>query len=114
MSSGLVVIFISQLYHQDLRGRYFDSAARFLLAVPILLALRHASVKSTFSDSVCRFPWGDCRIDGGIAGRSDGQVQRINLFYEPHTSGRHGFIAGFLISIQHRLDSRKIILPSNC
>lgn len=39
MSSGLVVIFISQLYHQDLTARYFDSAARFLLAVPILLAL---------------------------------------------------------------------------
>lgn len=40
MSSGLVVIFISQLYHQDITARYFDSAARFLLAVPILLALR--------------------------------------------------------------------------
>src|SRR3990172_8130956 len=40
MSSGLVVILISQLYHQDLTARYFDSAARFLLAVPILLALR--------------------------------------------------------------------------
>ena len=39
MSSGLVVIFISQLYHQDITGRHFDSAARFLLAVPILLAL---------------------------------------------------------------------------
>lgn len=40
MSSGLVVILISQLYHQDLTARYFDSEARFLLAVPILLALR--------------------------------------------------------------------------
>jgi O-antigen ligase len=38
MSSGLGAIFISQLYHQDMTARYFDSAARFLLAIPILLA----------------------------------------------------------------------------
>lgn len=46
MSSGLAVIFISQLYHQDLGARYFDSSARFLLAVPILLALRDISVRA--------------------------------------------------------------------
>jgi O-antigen ligase len=38
MSSGLGAIFISQLYHQDMTARYFDSAARFFLAIPILLA----------------------------------------------------------------------------
>lgn len=48
MSSGLVVIFISQLYHQDLTARYFDSAARFLLAVPILLALRLIKERTLF------------------------------------------------------------------
>jgi O-antigen ligase len=48
MSSGLVVIFISQLYHQDLTARYFDSAARFLLAVPILLALRLVKERTLF------------------------------------------------------------------
>src|ERR1019366_2685629 len=32
MASGLVVIFVSQLYHHDLISRYFDSDARFLLA----------------------------------------------------------------------------------
>ncbi|MFZ2542359.1 MAG: O-antigen ligase family protein [Gallionella sp.] len=41
MSSGLIAILISQLYHHDLTARYFDSAARFLLAIPIFLALRH-------------------------------------------------------------------------
>lgn len=40
MSSGLLVILISQLYYHDMAGRYFDSAARFLLAVPVFLALR--------------------------------------------------------------------------
>lgn len=40
MSSGLLVILISQLYHHDMAGRYFDSAARFLLAVPVYFALR--------------------------------------------------------------------------
>jgi len=57
MSSGLMVIFISQLHHQNLNARYFDSAARFLLAVPILLALRHASAR-TLSVIQYSFPLG--------------------------------------------------------
>ena len=48
MSSGLVAVLISQLYHQDMTGRYFDSDARFLLAIPILLALRHLNEKVLF------------------------------------------------------------------
>ena len=57
MSSGLAVIFISQLYHQDLSARYFDSPARFLLAVPILLALRGISMR-TLSVIQYAFPLG--------------------------------------------------------
>ena len=57
MSSGLIVILISQLYHQDLSARYFDSAARFLLAVPILLALRNVSMR-TLSVIQFAFPLG--------------------------------------------------------
>lgn len=45
MASGLVVIFVSQLYHHDLISRYFDSDARFLLAIPVLLALRHINIR---------------------------------------------------------------------
>lgn len=45
MASGLIVIFVSQLYHHDLIARYFDSDARFLLAIPVLLALRHINIK---------------------------------------------------------------------
>jgi len=48
MSSGLMVILISQLYHHDMAGRYFDSAARFLLAVPVFLALRLVKEKVVF------------------------------------------------------------------
>ncbi|MFA7400339.1 MAG: O-antigen ligase family protein [Sideroxydans sp.] len=46
MVSGVLVILISQLYHQDLRGRYFDSSSRFLIAIPVLMALRSVSFKS--------------------------------------------------------------------
>jgi len=45
MSSGLIAIFIIQLYHHDLTARYFDSDSRFLLAIPIFLALRYVSIK---------------------------------------------------------------------
>lgn len=45
MASGLIAIFVSQLYHHDLIARYFDSDARFLLAIPVLLALRHINIR---------------------------------------------------------------------
>lgn len=57
MSSGLIVILISQLYHQDLSARYFDSSARFLLAVPIVLALRNVQMR-TLSVIQYGFPLG--------------------------------------------------------
>lgn len=57
MSSGLIVTLISQLYHQDLSARYFDSASRFLLAVPVLLALRSISMR-TLSIIQYSFPLG--------------------------------------------------------
>lgn len=57
MSSGLIVIFASQLYHHDLTARYFDSDARFLLAIPILLALQHVSIR-TLSIIQYAFPLG--------------------------------------------------------
>jgi O-antigen ligase len=40
MISGVLVILISQFYHHDMRGRYFDSSSRFLLAIPIFFVLR--------------------------------------------------------------------------
>jgi O-antigen ligase len=45
MASGLIAIFVSQLYHHDLIARYFDSDVRFLLAIPVLLSLRHINIK---------------------------------------------------------------------
>ena len=45
MASGLIAILLSQLYHHDMIARYFDSDSRFLLAIPILLALRHINIR---------------------------------------------------------------------
>ncbi len=57
MASGLLVVFISQLYHNDLSGRYFDSNARFLLAVPMLLVLRQLDMNA-FRGLQYAFPLG--------------------------------------------------------
>jgi O-antigen ligase len=57
MSSGLMAILISQIYHHDLIARYFDSDSRFLLAIPVLLALRHISIR-TLSLVQYAFPLG--------------------------------------------------------
>jgi O-antigen ligase len=46
MASGLIAILLSQLYHHDMIARYFDSDSRFLLAIPVLLALRHISIRA--------------------------------------------------------------------
>jgi O-antigen ligase len=46
MASGVLVALMSQLYHHDMVGRYFDSGARFLLAVPVFLVFRNISLKS--------------------------------------------------------------------
>jgi len=45
MASGLVAILLSQLFHHDMIARYFDSDSRFLLAIPVVLALRHINIK---------------------------------------------------------------------
>jgi O-antigen ligase len=46
MSSGMLVVLVSQIYHSDLSARYFDSNARFLLAAPILVALREINPRT--------------------------------------------------------------------
>lgn len=57
LSSGMLVVLASQLYHDDMSGRYFDSNARFLLAAPVLVALRPLDVR-TFSLLQYAFPLG--------------------------------------------------------
>ncbi len=56
-SSGMLVVLASQLYHHDVSGRYFDSNARFLLAAPVLVALRPLNMR-TFSLLQYAFPLG--------------------------------------------------------
>lgn len=45
MSSWLIAIVISQLYHRNLDGQYFDSASRVLLAIPVFIAARLVPTK---------------------------------------------------------------------
>lgn len=58
MPSGLVAIFIVQLHHGDLSAKYFDSAARFLLAVPIFYALRYTEGVKIYTALQYAFPLG--------------------------------------------------------
>jgi O-antigen ligase len=44
--SGMLVVLASQLYHHDVSARYFDSNARFLLAAPVLVALRQLDMRT--------------------------------------------------------------------
>lgn len=57
MASGLLAILLSQLYHHDMTARYFDSDARFLLAIPVMLGLRHVGSR-TLSLMQYAFPLG--------------------------------------------------------
>lgn len=43
MVSPVLAIFLSQAYHGQFSAPYYDWAARFLLAIPIFLALRHTN-----------------------------------------------------------------------
>lgn len=45
MASPVVAIFLSQAYHGEFSAPYYDWAARFLLAVPIFLALRQINIR---------------------------------------------------------------------
>ena len=44
MSSPVVAIFLSQAYHGQFNSEYYDSASRFLLAIPIFLVLRQTNI----------------------------------------------------------------------
>lgn len=46
MSSGIIAIFLSQLYHGKFDPHPYDAASRFLLAIPIYLALRKINIRA--------------------------------------------------------------------
>ncbi len=46
MASPVVAIFLSQAYHGPFKAEYYDSASRFLLAIPIFLALRQTNIRA--------------------------------------------------------------------
>jgi len=45
MASPVAAIFLSQAYHGDFKAPPYDWASRFLLAIPIFLALRQANIR---------------------------------------------------------------------
>jgi len=45
MASPVIAIFLSQAYHGEFRAQPYDWASRFLLAVPIFLALRQMNIR---------------------------------------------------------------------
>lgn len=46
MASPVVAIFLSQAYHGDFKAPSYDWASRFLLAVPIYMALRQTNIRT--------------------------------------------------------------------
>ena len=74
MSSGLIAILISQLYHQDLSARYFDSVRPFLAGCADFAGIAQCAHNNTFRDSVCISSWSNCCIIGSHGVRSISQI----------------------------------------
>ena len=105
MASGLVAIFASQLYHHDLISRYFDSDARFLLAIPVLLALRHINIKM-LSIMQYAFPLGAIAAFAAVMVTNPGVRTDASTSYMNHIHlGDLALLLGLLIIIQRELDT---------
>lgn len=46
MCSGILALLLSQAYHGNLTAQPYDAASKFLLAIPVYLALRNASIRT--------------------------------------------------------------------
>ena len=80
MASGLAAILLSQLYHHDLLARYFDSDARFLLAIPVLLALRHISTR-TLAVMQYAFPLGAIAALAAVIANRPADITEVSTSY---------------------------------
>lgn len=97
MSSGLVAIFLAQLYHQDLSARHFDSASRFLLAVPIVYALRHTDGAMIVSALQYAFPLGAIAALIAVAANNPSTSYAASTAYMNHIHlGDLAILLGFL------------------
>lgn len=96
MASGLIAILLSQLYHHDLLARYFDSDARFLLAIPVLLALRHIGTE-TLAVMQYTFPLGAIAALAAIVVSHRGVTIDASTSYMNHIHlGDMALLLGFL------------------
>ena len=96
MASGLTAILLSQLYHHDLLARYFDSDARFLLAIPVLLALRHIGTK-TLAIMQYAFPLGAiAALVAVMAANPGGRIDASTSYMNHIHLGDMALLLGFL------------------
>lgn len=96
MASGLTAVLLSQFYHHDLLARYFDSDARFLLAIPILLALRHISTR-TLAIMQYAFPLGAIAALVAVMAANPGVITDASTSYMNHIHlGDMALLLGFL------------------
>jgi O-antigen ligase len=96
MASGLIAILLSQLYHHDLLARYFDSDARFLLAIPVLLALRHISAR-TLAVMQYAFPLGAIAALAAVIANHPANIIEVSTPYMNQIHlGDMSLLLGFL------------------
>lgn len=94
MSATIISILLSQLYHMEANARDFDSASRFLFAIPIFLVLRNAEVKA-FSVLQYGLPLGAILI--GILIGMSGQTMNARGSFTIHIhTGDLALMLGFL------------------
>jgi len=95
MASGLIAILLSQLYHHDMIARYFDSDSRFLLAIPVLLALRHINIR-ILSIMQYAFPLGAIAALVAVLVTNPGDIVNTTWFMNHIHLGDMALLLGFL------------------
>ena len=116
MSSALLAILLSQLYHQDMQARHFDSAARFLLAIPVFMALRNMDMRGLRVIQFA-FPLGAITAlvlvlalgGGNYLGSNRAGISFINPIHFGNLALMLGFLSAFSIN-WHETDRAPLLL----
>jgi len=110
MVAGLIAILFSQLYHNDMIARYFDSDSRFLLAIPVLLALRHTNIR-VLSIMQYAFPLGAIAALVAVWMSNAGLTTRASTSFMNHIHlGDMALLLGFLSFISVNWTGRDHLL----
>lgn len=119
MSSPVIAIFLSQAYHGEFKASAYDWAARFLLAIPIFMALRRTRLSAVSMLqlgapigalaglawlSTHPYVWGGTRLTTGLF---------LNLIHFADLALALGFLSLFAINrAQH--DPMPVLLLKSC